>query len=99
MTRFITFSALLIVTLLFSVPVVAATPCEKLSSLNLPNVTVTTAEQVTSGSFQKFNNLPPFCRVAATLKPSSDSDIKIEVWMPLSGWNQKFQAVGNGGGA
>jgi len=25
--------------------------------------------------------------VAATLKPSSDSDIKIEVWMPASGWN------------
>jgi hypothetical protein len=28
-----------------------------------------------------------FCRVAATLKPSGDSDIKIEVWLPLSGWN------------
>jgi feruloyl esterase len=41
--------------------------------------------------------LPAFCRVAATLKPSSDSDIKIEVWMPLSDWNRKYQAVGNGG--
>ena len=40
--------------------------------------------------------LPAFCRVAATLKPSSDSDIKIEVWMPASDWNGKFQAVGNG---
>ena len=38
-----------------------------------------------------------FCRVAATLTPSSDSDIKIEVWLPASGWNGKFQAVGNGG--
>jgi len=46
-----------------------------------------------------FAGLPPFCRVAATLKPSSDSDIKIEVWMPASGWNGKFQAVGNGGWA
>ena len=36
------------------------------------------------------------CRVAATLKPSPDSDIKIEVWMPASGWNGKFLAVGNG---
>ena len=26
--------------------------------------------------------LPAFCRVAATLTPSSDSDIKIEVWLP-----------------
>jgi feruloyl esterase len=48
---------------------------------------------------ETFRDLPAFCRVAATLKPSSDSDIKIEVWMPTSGWNGKFQAVGNGGWA
>src|SRR5262249_28459029 len=42
--------------------------------------------------------VPAYCRVAATLKPSSDSDIKIEVWLPAaSAWNGKFQAVGNGG--
>jgi feruloyl esterase len=35
--------------------------------------------------------------VAATLKPSSDSDIKIEVWLPSANWNGKLQAVGNGG--
>ena len=40
---------------------------------------------------------PAFCRVAATLKPSSDSDIKVEVWLPLSGWNGKFLGVGNFG--
>jgi feruloyl esterase len=44
--------------------------------------------------------LPAFCRVSATLTPSSDSDIKIEVWLPAtSRWNGKFQAVGNGGWA
>ncbi len=44
--------------------------------------------------------LPAFCRVAATLTPSTDSDIKIEVWLPDAGnWNGKFQAVGNGGWA
>jgi hypothetical protein len=26
-----------------------------------------------------------FCRVAATLRPSGDSDIKIEIWLPLAG--------------
>ena len=46
-----------------------------------------------------YANLPAFCRVAATLTPSSDSDIKIELWLPQSGWNGKFQAVGNGGWA
>ena len=47
----------------------------------------------------RFAALPAFCRVAATLTPTSDSDIKIEVWLPASGWNGKFQAVGNGGWA
>src|SRR3982751_4575045 len=27
--------------------------------------------------------LPAYCRVFATLKPSPDSDIKIEVWLPI----------------
>jgi feruloyl esterase len=35
--------------------------------------------------------------VAASLAPTNDSDIKIEVWLPTTNWNQKFQAVGNGG--
>jgi feruloyl esterase len=48
-------------------------------------------------------DLPHFCRVAATLRPTPDSEIKIEVWLPImhqeeaAGWNGKFQAVGNGG--
>jgi hypothetical protein len=46
-----------------------------------------------------FEDLPDFCRVAATLTPSSDSDIKIEVWLPSSGWNGKYMGVGNGGWA
>src|SRR5579872_6598722 len=71
-------------------PAIAAS-CESLASLSLPATTITKVETV-SGN-------PAYCRVAATLKPSSDSDIKIEVWMPASGWNGKFQAVGNGGWA
>jgi tannase/feruloyl esterase len=51
------------------------------------------------GDPQAFKDLPAFCRVEATLKPSSDSEIKVEVWLPSSGWNGKFQSVGNGGWA
>jgi feruloyl esterase len=40
---------------------------------------------------------PAFCRIAATLKPSNDSDIKIEVWLPQSNWNGKFLGVANFG--
>ena len=32
-----------------------------------------------------------------TSKPSSDSDIKIEYWLPVNGWNGNFEANGNGG--
>ncbi len=46
-----------------------------------------------------YANTPAFCRVTATLTPSSDSDIKAEVWLPASGWNGKYQAVGGGGWA
>ena len=43
--------------------------------------------------------LPSFCRVTATLKPTADSDIKVEIWMPTANWNRKYEAVGNGGWA
>ena len=46
---------------------------------------------------QAFKELPTFCRVAVTFKPAPDSDIKVEVWMPASGWNGRFLGVGNGG--
>ncbi len=43
--------------------------------------------------------LPAYCRVAATLKPSSDSVIKMELYLPVEGWNGKFEMMGNGGWA
>jgi len=100
--------AILFVIALFSARPVAAQSCEMLSSLKLENATVTMAQSVAAGAFTppqgggrgggaQFADLPAFCRVAATLKPSPDSDIKVEVWLPSSGWNGKFQATGNGG--
>jgi len=44
-----------------------------------------------------FGSLPAFCRLAATVKPTKDSDIRIEVWMPASGWSGRLRSVGNGG--
>src|SRR5262245_7781679 len=85
-------------------PVGAATSCENLAALKLPNTTITLAKAVEpgplavseTGNGQPMNITRAFCRVAATLKPSADSDIKIEVWMPAANWNGKLQAVGNG---
>ncbi len=98
--------SMLMLAVLFAAP----TTCESLSSLKLPNATITLAQSMPAGTFTRPDaaaatpnpavmNLPPFCRVAATLNPTTDSSIKIEVWLPLSGWNGKFQAVGNGGWA
>jgi len=49
------------------------------------------------GRGNPYADLPAFCRVAATIRPSADSDIKMEIWLPASGWNGKFVAPGNGG--
>jgi feruloyl esterase len=72
--------------------------CESLTTLRIPNTTITMATVVSSGAVVTTNVTArhAFCRVAATLTPSSDSDIKIEVWLPASGWNHKLMAVGNG---
>jgi feruloyl esterase len=40
---------------------------------------------------------PAFCRVGGTIRPSADSEIKFEVWLPAQGWNGKFMAAGNFG--
>ena len=90
---------------------VTAQSCEALSSLKLPDATITAATSVAAGAFapparggrggggNPFSDLPAFCRVEATLKPSPDSDIKVEYWLPATAaaWNGKFQATGNGG--
>ena len=71
---------------------ITASACEQLAaSLTLPNTTVTSARARSADA-----GLPASCRVALTIKPSSDSDIKSEIWLPLTGWNGKFLAVGNG---
>jgi feruloyl esterase len=90
------------------VALLSAAPCDSLKSLSLPNTTITLAQTVAAGQFTPsgggggrgaaaFREVPEFCRVAATLKPTSDSDIKMEIWMPTAGWNGNFQAAGNGG--
>ena len=79
----------------------AAASCESLFALALPDTTVTAVESFMEGTFNApdggvYANLPAFCRVAANLTPTSDSDINIEVWMPFSAWNGKFLGLGTG---
>jgi hypothetical protein len=87
-----------------------AQPCPALRDLRLEKTTITSAQLVDSGKFvapvarrraspeffTAFNTLPAFCRVQAVARPSSDSEISIEVWLPATGWNRRYLGVGNG---
>jgi len=70
-----------------------AADCSSLKSLKLENTTINIAEQVSSGTLTivesrpSFTGLPPFCRVAGVLRPTSDSAIHFEVWLPAQNWN------------
>src|SRR5215472_6197212 len=70
--------------------------CAQLTGLNLPNASITTAKMCAAGTFvgppnpytgadlrDFYKKLPAFCRVVVVAKPTSDSNITIEVWMPL----------------
>ena len=79
----------------------ASVPCESLATLALPDTTITIAAAVPAGAFDPPGATPPIdtaaCRVAGSIKPTSDSNIQFEVWMPLAGWNGKFLSAGEGG--
>jgi hypothetical protein len=89
----------------------AGQSCEQLAQLALPDTKITSAQVVAAGAFtppvslapwlagdpNSYKQLPAFCRVLAEAHPTSDSNIKIEVWLPSSGWNGRFRGQGNGG--
>ncbi|MEO8591759.1 MAG: tannase/feruloyl esterase family alpha/beta hydrolase [Candidatus Solibacter sp.] len=92
--------------LLFTLATSWGASCDSLAALTLADTTITLAKVVGTGAFAPptgqaapYQKLAAFCRVTATVAPSKDSDIKLEVWLPVEGWNGKYQAVGNGGWA
>ena len=89
---------------------VAAQDCTGLQKLSLAGAAVTAVDAVAAGALSvkgspadddaklqaALSRLPAFCRVMIAAKPGKDSDIRIEVWLPV-GWNGRLQAVGDGG--
>jgi hypothetical protein len=86
--------------------------CADLQRLTLDQASVLSAEIIPAGTFVApprptgpneqvalYKQLPAFCRVKVQATPSSDSNIQIEVWLPLeaANWNHRFQGQGNGG--
>src|SRR4029450_6196254 len=86
-------------------PARGAAHCGALTSLQFPDTAIGQTSVVPAGGFAppggrgnaSFAETPSFCRVTMALTPTADSNIAVEVWLPLSGWNGKYQAVGHGG--
>jgi feruloyl esterase len=93
-------SLTLLASSMFASPSNPATTCASLTSLSLPNTTITLAQSYTAGETVSGTTTAPvgLCRVAGTVKPTSESNINFEVWIPTDGsWNRKYQQIGNGG--
>ena len=86
---------------------VAQQACADLKNLKLPYTTITSASVATEGPIPQpalFGNAEPVvaperCEVQAITRPTKDSEIRIELWLPVSGWNGKYLQLGNGGWA
>ena len=86
--------------------------CESLIQVDLPQAQIVAATVVPAGVFEppgrntltpsrarRAEPLPEHCSVKLLLQPTAGSQINVELWLPLSDWNGKFLAVGNGGWA
>ncbi|MGA0605099.1 tannase/feruloyl esterase family alpha/beta hydrolase [Phenylobacterium sp. VNQ135] len=80
----------------------AAASCEALRDLKLPDTVIRSADTIPAGGFAGMGavrapDLPAFCRVVASVRTSPGSDVGLEIWLPLSGWQGVFHGNGNGG--
>ena len=87
-------------------PALAGTPtsCESLTNFSFPDTTINSAQSQPGGAYVApdawhlaFTNLPPYCEVQATIKPTPDSSINVRVWMPTARYNGRYLGTGNGG--
>ncbi|MBS1820777.1 MAG: tannase/feruloyl esterase family alpha/beta hydrolase [Acidobacteria bacterium] len=76
--------------------------CEDMAGVKLDHAVVQRAAVASRAELAEMKlrgaeTLPAFCRVQIVDRPSTDSDVKTEVWLPLEGWNGRLRAQGNGG--
>ena len=94
MITFLTTTGFLVAASVSQAQVATPAACEQLATRPLAGGGITSAAVSPAAE-----GLPATCRAAATLTPTADSEIKIEVWMPLTGWNGKFHSAGGASGA
>lgn len=81
--------------------------CESLAQVKLSGAVVTSATAVPSGTLPMTDasanttarTVPARCVVKGVARPTSDSEIRFEVWLPVANWNGKYLQTGNGGWA
>lgn len=89
--------------LLFAPRIALAIACEDLHALKLNQTIITESIRVPPGTFKDpsgpwpAEDLPERCQVKGIIRPSTDSEISFEIWMPTTSWNHKLQGAGNGG--
>lgn len=99
------FGVALVTLLAWSGRAMAADRCEALRTLKVPAVTIVSVANIRKdepivmergGEPVKLGAAA--CRVSAIARPSADSLIRFEVWIPQgAAWNGKYLQVGNGG--
>src|SRR5271156_4886216 len=99
--RLLSITAATVSTLALTSPGRAAS-CEDMVNLKLPNTVIKSAQRFGPGEFTapgrgKQQDFPAFCRVVASVKRSTDSDIGVEIWLPSDQWKSVFHGNGNGG--
>lgn len=88
----------------------APVACANLKLRPPAHTSIVRAELVPAGTFTPpvpnmfgpptdYSTLPAFCRVVGSIKPTTDSDVRFELWLPAAGWNGTFLQTGNGGAA
>ena len=106
MNQTLLFAGAVFASVTFCQPARAQQACEKLKDLHLPGVEITLAATVAEGPLSAASAatpnaqpvvVPAHCAVRAVARPTSDSEIGIEIWLPATGWNGKYEQVGNGG--
>jgi feruloyl esterase len=77
-----------------------ATDCGSLAAVTTADATMTAATIVPAGAVVSGQTLSvPMCRVEGVAQPSSDSEIKFEVWLPetSAAWTGRLKVNGTGG--
>src|SRR5271166_1907293 len=87
-------------------PLFAQQTCQGLVNLALEHATIASATAVPEGPVSGGGRggaapvvAPAHCAVQGITRPTKDSEIHFELWLPASGWNGKYVQLGNGGWA